>query len=89
MEGGPAEAFLGVGDRRVSEDVDTQDMGLVEKSTKRLQDIMDYLDVVKVKAKVGVPGRRARIVVVCDQETFNLVHKAMKQFPAKYRWFTP
>ena len=81
--------FLGVDGRLVPEDVNARYMGIEERSTKRLEDIMEYLDGVKIKAKVEVPGGRSRIVVVGDQETFNLVHKALKQVPTKYGWAIP
>lgn len=72
----PPEHMVGVQGRRVPDDVVARYLGVVETGTKRLEDIITYLDGLKQVLHVGEEGGRLRVVLVGDQETFTHAHKA-------------
>lgn len=85
-----AEAkMVGVKGRCVSSDVKARYLGVVPLGTKKEEDIMEYLDGLGDVLHVGVENGRNRVVVVGDQETFTIAHKAKKHHPEKYSWVIP
>ncbi|CAB1118657.1 unnamed protein product [Ectocarpus sp. CCAP 1310/34] len=83
------ERMVGVEDRRVPSDVKATYLGVVKLGTKTLPDIIEYLDGLKQVLHAGAEHGRRRAVIVGDQETFNLVHKAKQKYEVKYTWAIP
>ena len=83
------EQEVGVSGRRVPTDVHMRYLGVEELGTKQMSDIMVYLDRLKGLLHVGEEGGRIRVIVVRDQETYTLVHKAINQYPLRYKWVVP
>ncbi|CAB1112218.1 unnamed protein product [Ectocarpus sp. CCAP 1310/34] len=83
------EERVGVEGRRIPEEVTTKYLGVIDVTTKVVKDIVTFLDGLQHVIHIGAEGGRGRAVVAGDQETFTLVHKAKKQFGAKYDWVLP
>ncbi|CAN0353311.1 unnamed protein product, partial [Pylaiella littoralis] len=83
------EGMVGVEGRRVPSDVQAHYLGVVKLGTKTLGDIIEYLDGLKQALHVGPESGRRRAVIVGDQETFTLLHKAKSLYSAKFAWALP
>lgn len=88
-DGGGREVELGVQQRRVGQDVAMTYIDVTEMSTTKVEHIIPYLELIKLRSHVNEDGGRKMVMVVGDQQIFAHLYKAKEADPLRFRWILP
>ena len=80
---------IGVSNRLAGDNIVITYMDVEQRGTKKVGDIMPYLDTIHERTHVGVGGGRTRVMVVGDQEIWKLLWEAKAREAEKYKWMMP